>query len=233
MNQLLTVFNGSSIFFKIELCGAYDLLRIKQGDEHLTAFRTNYGSYEYLVMQFGLTNDPASFRNHVNDIFHDLLDIYVVAYLDDIMVFSKSQEEHVTHVSTVRSRVRANNLFSKVSKCLFHVSSVEYQGYIVSAEVFKMDQAKVQQILKWPPPKIFKALQSFLGFAKFYCCFIKNSSKKISSLTSFLKKYSFFTLNGEALSQFRQLKEALTTAPIPPYPPLWRSIHAIMPWVLY
>ncbi|MBW0478188.1 hypothetical protein O181_017903 [Austropuccinia psidii MF-1] len=130
------------------------------------------------------------------------------------MVFSKSEEEHVTHVSTVLSRLRANNLFAKASKCLFHVSSVEYLGYVVSSEGLKMDQAKVQQILNWPPPRNLKALQSFLGFANFYCRFIKNYSKKISSLTSFLKKDSRFPLNEEALRQFHQLKEAFTIAPI-------------------
>ncbi|MBW0573288.1 hypothetical protein O181_113003 [Austropuccinia psidii MF-1] len=147
MNQLLNVFNGSSIFSKIDLRGAYKLLIIKEGDEHLTAFRTKYGSYEYLVMPFGLTNDPASFQNLVNDIFQDLLDVYVVVYLDESMVFSKSEEEHVTHVSTVLSSLPANNLFAKASKCLFHVSSVEYLGYVVSSEGLKMDQAKVQKII--------------------------------------------------------------------------------------
>ncbi|MBW0522555.1 hypothetical protein O181_062270 [Austropuccinia psidii MF-1] len=113
MNRLLNAFNGASIFFKIELHGAYNLLRIKEADEHLTAFRTKYGSFEYLVMPFGLTNASASFQNPVNDIFQDLLDAHVVVYLDDIMVFSKSEEEHVSHVSTVPSRLRANNLFAK------------------------------------------------------------------------------------------------------------------------
>ncbi|MBW0577344.1 hypothetical protein O181_117059 [Austropuccinia psidii MF-1] len=214
MNQLLTVFNGSSIFSKIDLHGAYNLLRIKEGDEHLTCFRTKYGSYEYLVMPFGLTNAPASFQNLVNDIFYDLLDIYVVAYLDDIMVFSKSEEEHVTHVSTVLPRFRANNLFAKASKCLSHVSSVQYLGYVVSSKGLKMDQEKVQQILNWSAPRNLKGLQSFLGFANFYCRFIKHYSKKISSLTSFLKKYSHFTLNEEALRNFHQLKEAFTIYPI-------------------
>ncbi|MBW0472809.1 hypothetical protein O181_012524 [Austropuccinia psidii MF-1] len=164
VNKLLNVFNGSSIFSKIDLRGAYNLLRIKEGDEHLTAFRTKYGSYEYLVIPFGLTNAPASFQNLVNDIFQDLLDVYVVAYLDDIMVFSKSEGKDVTHVSTVLSRLRANSLFAKASKCLFHVSSVEYLVYVVSSEGLKMDQAKVQKILNWPPPRTLKALQSFLGF---------------------------------------------------------------------
>ncbi|MBW0579218.1 hypothetical protein O181_118933 [Austropuccinia psidii MF-1] len=198
MNHLLNVFNGSSIFSKIDLRGAYNLLRIKEGDEHLTCFRTKYGSYEYLVMPFALTNAPASFQNLVNDIFQDLLNVYVVVYLDDIMVFSKSEEEHVTHVSTVLSRLRANNLFSKASKFLFHVSSVVYLGYVVSSEGLKMDQGNVQQMLNWPPPRNLKALQSFLGFANFYSRFIKNYSK-ISSLTSFLKKDSCFPLNEEAL----------------------------------
>ncbi|MBW0493362.1 hypothetical protein O181_033077, partial [Austropuccinia psidii MF-1] len=123
-------------------------------------------------------------------------------------------EEHVTHVSTVLSRLRANNLFAKASKCLFHVSSVEYLGYVVSSEGLKMDQAKVHQILNWPPPRNLKALQSFLGFANFYRRCIKNYSKKISSLTSFLKKNSHLSLNEEALRKFYKLKEAFTISPI-------------------
>ncbi|MBW0561923.1 hypothetical protein O181_101638 [Austropuccinia psidii MF-1] len=125
MNQFLTVFNGSSIFSNIGLCGAYNLIQIKDDDEHLKAFRTKYGSYEYLVMPFGLTNAPASFQNLVNDIFSDLLDTYVVVYLDEIMVFSNSEEKNITHVSTVLSRLRANYLIAKASKFVFHVSSVE------------------------------------------------------------------------------------------------------------
>ncbi|MBW0487614.1 hypothetical protein O181_027329 [Austropuccinia psidii MF-1] len=165
MNQLLNVLNGSSIFSKIYLHGAYNLFRIKEGDENFTDLRTKYSSYEYLVMPFGLTNSPASFQNLVNDILQDLLDVYAVVFLDDIMVFSKSEEEHVTQVSTVLSRLRANKPFSKASKCIFHVSNAEYLGYVVSSEGLKMDQENVQQILNWPPPRNLKALQSFLGFA--------------------------------------------------------------------
>ncbi|MBW0589037.1 hypothetical protein O181_128752 [Austropuccinia psidii MF-1] len=115
------------------------------------------------------------------------------------MVFSKSEEEHVTHVSTVLSRLRANNFFTNNSKCLFHVSSVEYLGSVVSSEGLKMEKAKGQQILNWPPPRNLKALQLFLGFANFCHRFIKNYSKKISSLTSFLKKWFCFPLNEEVL----------------------------------
>ncbi|MBW0569456.1 hypothetical protein O181_109171 [Austropuccinia psidii MF-1] len=209
MNQFLTVFNSSIIFSKIDLHGAYNLLRIKEGDEHLTAFRTKYSSYA-----FGLTNAPASFQNLLNDIFADFLDIFVVAYLDDIMVFSSSEEEHVKHVSSVLQRLRDNNLFAKASKCVFHASSVEYLGYAVSSDGLKMDSSKLQHILNWPQPKNIKASQSFLGFANFYRCFIKNYPKTITSLTSLLKKDSPFIFNEEALSQFQILKEAFTTAPI-------------------
>ncbi|MBW0570469.1 hypothetical protein O181_110184 [Austropuccinia psidii MF-1] len=193
MNQLLTVFNGSSIFSKIDLRCAYNLLRIKEGDEHLTCFRTKYGSYEYLVMPFGLTNAPASFQNLVNDIFYYLLDVYDVVYLDYIMVFFKSEEEHVTHVSTVRSRLRANNLFAKASK--------PQDGPTESPENSQLATSKN-----------LKALQSFLGLANFYGRFIKNYSKKISSLTSFLKKDSCFPLNEESLRHCHQLKQAFTIA---------------------
>ncbi|MBW0572140.1 hypothetical protein O181_111855 [Austropuccinia psidii MF-1] len=130
------------------------------------------------------------------------------------MVFSKSKEEHFTHVSTVLSRLRANNLFAKASKFLFHVTSVEYLVNVVSSEGLKMDQEKIQQILSWPPPRNLKALQSFLGFANFYRHFIKNYSEKISSLTSFLKKDSRFPLNEESLRQFHKLKEAFTISQI-------------------
>ncbi|MBW0547530.1 hypothetical protein O181_087245, partial [Austropuccinia psidii MF-1] len=178
MNQLLTIFNGATIFPKIDLHGAYKLLRIKEGDEHLPFFRTKYGSYEYLVMPFGLNNAPSSFQNLVNDIFADLLDIFVVVYFDDIMVFSSSEEEHVKHMASVLQRMRDNNLFAKASKCVFHASSVEYLCYVVSSEGPKMDSSTVQQILNWPQPKNIKALQSFLGFANFIIVSLKIIPKK-------------------------------------------------------
>ncbi|MBW0574939.1 hypothetical protein O181_114654 [Austropuccinia psidii MF-1] len=214
MKNILTIFNSSTILSKIDLRGAYNLLRIKEGDEHLTSFRTKYGSYEYLVMLFGLTNAPASFQNIVNDIFADFLDIFVVVYLDDIMVFSTSEEEHVKHVASVLQILRDNNLFAKASKCKFHASIVEYLGYSVSSDGLKIDSSKVKQILNWPQPKNIKALQSFLGFSNFYQRFIKNYSKKITAITSLLKKDSPFIFNEEALSQFQILKEEFTTAPI-------------------
>ncbi|MBW0498614.1 hypothetical protein O181_038329 [Austropuccinia psidii MF-1] len=198
----------------IDLHGAYNLLKIKEGDENLAAFRTKYGSYEDLFMPFGLTNALASFQNLVNDMFADLLNNFFVIYLDDIIVFSSSEEEHVKHVASILQRLRDNRLFSKASKCVFHASRVEYLGYFVSSDGLKMDSAKVQHILNWPHPKNITALQSFLGFANFYCLFIKCYSKKMTAFTSLLKKEPPFIFNEEALTQFEILKDALTTAPI-------------------
>ncbi|MBW0490581.1 hypothetical protein O181_030296 [Austropuccinia psidii MF-1] len=198
MNKSLTVFNGSTIFSKIDLCGAYNLLRIQEGDQHLTAFRTKYGTYEYLVIPFGLTNAPASFQNIGSDIFVDFLDVFVVVYLGDSMFFSSSEEEHAKHLASVLQRLRDNSFFAKASKCIFHASSVEYLGYVVSSDGLKMDSPKVQQILHWPQPKNIKAVQSFIGFANFYCRLIRNYSKKITALTFLLKKDSPFIFNEEA-----------------------------------
>ncbi|MBW0517000.1 hypothetical protein O181_056715 [Austropuccinia psidii MF-1] len=111
MNQLLSVFNFSSIFSKIDLYDAYEILRIEEGDEDLTTFKNKYGIYEYLAMPFGLPNAPASFQNLSNDIFYDLLDFNFMLCLDDIMGFSKYEEENLTHVYTVLSRLGANSLF--------------------------------------------------------------------------------------------------------------------------
>ncbi|MBW0475908.1 hypothetical protein O181_015623 [Austropuccinia psidii MF-1] len=198
----------------INLCGAYNLLRIKEGGEHLNAFRTKYGSYEYLVMQLGLANAPASFQNFVNDIFSDFLDIFVIVYLDDIMVFSGSKEEHVKLVASVLQRLRDNNLFAKASKWVFHASSMEYLGYFDSSDGLKMDSSKDQRILNSPQTKNIKAFESFLGFAIFYHNFIKNYSKKIISLTSLFKIDSPFIFNNKALSQFQIINQDFNTAPM-------------------
>ncbi|MBW0500667.1 hypothetical protein O181_040382 [Austropuccinia psidii MF-1] len=165
-------------------------------------------------MPFVLTNAPATFQNIVNHIFADFLDIFALVYLDDIIVFASSEEQNVKHVASVLERLRDNHLFSKASNCVFHASSVEYLGYFASSYGLKMDSSKVQNILNWPQPKNIKALQSFLIFSNFYRCFIKNCSKKITALTSLLKKDSPYIFNEESLSKLKIIKEAFTTSPI-------------------
>ncbi|MBW0586612.1 hypothetical protein O181_126327 [Austropuccinia psidii MF-1] len=213
-NKFLTVFNGSSIFSKIDLPGAYNLRRIKEGDEHLACFGTKYCSYEYLVLPFGVTNAPSCFQNLFNDMFMIFLIFMLWFIWMTLWSFPNLRKEHFTHVSTVFARLRDNDLFAKASKCLFLVSSVEYSGYFISSEGLKTDQAKVQKIINWPPPRNLKALPSFLDFANFSYPLIKNYSKKIISLTSLLKQDSCFPLNEEALRKFHKLKEAFIIGPI-------------------
>ncbi|MBW0557115.1 hypothetical protein O181_096830 [Austropuccinia psidii MF-1] len=202
MNQLLTPFNSSTIFSKIDLCGAYNLLRIKAGDEKLTTFRTKYASYECLVMPFGLTNAPASFHNHVNDIFADFWDIFVLVYLDDIMVFSSSEEEHVRHVASLLQILRENNLFSKASKCVFHASSVEYLGYVVSSDGLKMDSSKAQQILRWPQP-----FNPFLALPSSIVVSLKITPKKSLLSLPFSKKPLLLSSMRKLLVSFKYSKK--------------------------
>ena len=172
MSHILSVFNGSKFFTKIDLRGAYNLVRIAEGHEELTAMRTRVGSYEYLVMPFGLCNAPSTFQHLVNDIFSNLVEVYLVVYLDDILVYSSNLPEHISHVREVLRRLRENNLYAKLSKCEFHTSSLQFLGFVITPEGITMDKDKCAKILDWPPPTSVKSLQAFLGFANFYRRFI-------------------------------------------------------------
>ena len=172
------------------------------------------GSYEYTVMPFGLCNTPLTFQNFVNDIFADLVEVFVVVYLDDILVYSKNFEDHVQHVREVLKRLRENSLYAKLSKCEFHNTSLHFLGVIVSTDGISMDPAKCQKVLDWPEPTSVKTLQGFLGFANFYQKFIKNYSKTIVNITSLLRKDVPFTFTKQASLEFEALKKAFTSAPI-------------------
>lgn len=132
MTTAFELLQGARVFAKLDLRNAYHLVRIREGDEWKTAFNTPVGHYEHLVMPFGLTNAPAVFQTLVNDVFRDMLNRYVLVYLDDILIFSRSMEEHIRHVKVVLPRLLENSLFVKAEKCEFHVSSVSFLGYIVA-----------------------------------------------------------------------------------------------------
>ncbi|KAF8760957.1 hypothetical protein RHS01_00083 [Rhizoctonia solani] len=131
----------------------YNNVRIREGDEWKTAFRTKYGLFKYLVMPFGLTNAPAAFQHFMNDLFRDLINVTVVIYLDDILIFSENPKEHPSHVREVLSRLLKNQLFCKLSKCHFHVTTVDYLGIVISPAGFSMDQKKIEAVTTWPTPK--------------------------------------------------------------------------------
>ena len=132
ISDLIDRLRFAKIFTKIDLRGAYNLVRIKPCDEWKTAFRCAFGHFEYTVMPFGLANAPAIFQSMMNQIFHDILDVFVIVYIDDLLIFSNSEDEHAEHVSEVLRRLREHQLYAKLSKCSFHVPAVEFLGFVFS-----------------------------------------------------------------------------------------------------
>ncbi len=175
---------------------------------------TPRGHFEYLVMPFGLSNSPAVFQALVNDVLRDMVDQFIYVYLDDILIFSSSLQEHVQHVRRVLQRLLENGLFVKAEKCDFHAQSVPFLGYIVSAEGIRMDPEKVKAVVEWPSPDSRKALQRFLGFANFYRRFIRNFSQLASPLTALTSPRTTFRWSDAAEAAFAKLKSRFVSAPI-------------------
>lgn len=204
----------AKIYTKLDLKGAYNLVRVKEGDEWKTAFRTRYGHFECLVMPFGLTNAPAVFQHFMNDVFRDLLDHTVLIYLDDILVFSDSEAQHVKDVTQVLQRLIQHGLYLAPAKCEFHVTKTEFLGFIVTPHGVSMASDKIDSILSWPTPTKVRDIQQFLGFANFYRRFIKGYSRVILPLTRLLKKNSTFTWDARAEEAFNNIKQAFQGADI-------------------
>ena len=214
INFLLEQLSGAKVFTKLDLRGAYHLLRIAAGDEWKTTFRCRYGSFEFLVMPFGLTNAPSAFQHLINDVLRQHLDTFVIAYLDDILVYSNNTADHERHVRLVLECLRRNNLYAKATKCAFFCDKTDFLGYIVGKDGLQMDPSKVQTILDWPVPSTVKATQSFLGFANFYRRFIRDYSKLVAPLTALTRKDTVFEWTSTCQSAFENLKIRFTSAPI-------------------
>ncbi|KAF8761550.1 hypothetical protein RHS01_01325 [Rhizoctonia solani] len=162
-DNLMAKLRHAKIFTKLDLRWGYNNVQIKEGNKWKTAFCTKYGLFEYLVMPFGLTNAPAAFQHFMNNLFRDLIDVTVVIYLDNILIFSEDPANHPNHVREVLSRLMKNQLFCKLSKCHFHVTTVDYLGIVISPAGFSMDQKKVEAVTSWPTPEMVKQVQAFLG----------------------------------------------------------------------
>uniref|UniRef100_A0A8C5M348 Gypsy retrotransposon integrase-like protein 1 n=1 Tax=Leptobrachium leishanense TaxID=445787 RepID=A0A8C5M348_9ANUR len=218
--ELLERLQTAKIFSKLDLRGAYNLVRIRKGDEWKTAFRTRYGHFEYKVMPYGLCNAPATFQHLVNDIFRDLLDRYVVVYLDDILIYSTSLEEHRAHMHEVLNRLRTHNLYVKLDKCVFETQKIPFLGFILSPGKVEMDPLKITAITSWPTPANKIEVQRFLGFANFYRKFIRDFSKQVQPLTALTKKNNEFTWTPETQTAFKRLQHLFISAPILELPDL-------------
>ena len=211
---------GAERFTKLDLRNAYHRIRIREGDEWKTAFRTRYGHFEYLVMPFGLTNAPATFQAYINESLRGLLDKTCQAYMDDIIVYSFPGESHEDRVREVLERLEKASLFVNLSKCEFSTEEVNFLGYRVGRAGVSIDPDRVRTIQEWNPPASFRDIQVFVGFCNFYRRFIYRFSAVVAPLTNLLKgmqkgrKKGPFDLTDAGLQAFRKLQQCFLQAPL-------------------
>jgi hypothetical protein len=191
IDDLFDQLQGSQVFSKIDLYSGYHQLKVQEKDVQKTAFRTRYGHYEFLVMPFGLTNAPAAFMDMMNRIFRELVDQCVVVFID-ILIYSKSREEHEEHLWTVKSVLRKHQLFVKFKKCEFWLDNVAFLGHIVTKEGIAVDPGKVEAVVNWVRPTNAHEVQSFLGLAGYYRRFVEGFSRLAAPLTRLTRKNEKF-----------------------------------------
>ncbi|RYO77870.1 hypothetical protein DL764_010172 [Monosporascus ibericus] len=218
IRETLDALCSARVYTKLDIVAAFNRLRIAPGDEWKTAFITRFGLFECLVANFGMTGAPSSFQHYINHTLFDLLDKYVTAYLDDILIYSKSKKEHKGHVREVLRRLADAGLTIDIRKCEFNVTKTRYLGLIISTDGIAMDPDKVKAIQQWEQPGSLRELQRFLGFANFYRRFIKGFSSIARPLTALMSKAKWTGLfPDDAKAAFRQLKNAFSTAPVLSY----------------
>jgi hypothetical protein len=203
---------GAKVFSKIDLRSSYHQIKIKPSDVPKTAFLIRNRLYEYLVMSFGLTNAPAYFMYLINSVFMPDLDKFVVVFIDDILIYSKTEEDHANHIRVVLQRLRDHRLYAKFSKCEFWLDSVKFLGHTISSKGISVDPTKVQEVMNWKPPTSVHQIRSFLGLAGYYHRFIPDFSKIAKPMTELLKKEVKFHWVDKCEEAFHTLRKLLTTA---------------------
>jgi hypothetical protein len=204
----------AKVFSKIDLRSGYHQIKIRASDIPKTAFSTKYGLYEFLVMSFGLTNAPAYFMYLMNSVFMPELDKFVVVFIDDILVYSMNEEEHVGHLHVVLQRLREHHLYAKLSKCDFWLKEIKFLGHTISHAGIAVDPDKVQEVMNWKPPTTVRQIRSFLGLAGYYRRFIPDFSRIVKPITELLKKEAKFVWGQKCEDAFHALRQHLTTAPM-------------------
>jgi hypothetical protein len=205
---------GAKVFSKIDLRFGYHQIKIRASDIPKTAFSTRYELYEFLVMSFGLTNAPEYFMYLMNSVFMPELDKFVVVFIDDILVYSKSEEERVGHLHVVLQRLREHHLYAKLSKCDFWLKKIKFLGHTISQAGIAIDPDKVQEVMNWKPPTTVRQIRSFLGLAGYYQRFIPDFSRIAKPITELLKKEAKFVWSQKCEDAFHALRQHLTTAPV-------------------
>ncbi|KAJ9555712.1 hypothetical protein OSB04_010326 [Centaurea solstitialis] len=214
IDDLFDQLQGATWFSKIDLRSGYHQLKVKEADVHKTAFRTRYGHYEFLVMPFGLTNAPTAFMDLMNRVCRPMLDRSVIVFIDDILIYSKTKEEHVTHLREVLEVLRRERLYAKFSKCAFWLQEVQFLGHLVNREGIKVDPAKIEAVMSWEVPKTPSEIRSFLGLAGYYRRFIQDFSRIAVPLTRLTKKSEPYVWGPDQQAAFETLRQRLCEAPV-------------------
>ncbi|WVZ80921.1 hypothetical protein U9M48_028355 [Paspalum notatum var. saurae] len=222
-DDLFDQLQGACVLSKIDLRSGYHQMKICPSDIPKTAFITRFGLYEYTVMSFGLTNAPAYFMNLMNKVFMEYLDKFVVVFIDDILIYSKTEEEHEEHLRLVLQKLRDHKLYAKLSKCEFWLDQVPFLGHIVSKGGIMVDPSKISSVMDWKVPEVVKEVRGFLGLAGYYRRFIESFSRIAKPMTSLLEKGVPFNWTKERQAAFDELKKRLTTAPVLTLPDLTKS----------
>jgi hypothetical protein len=204
----------AQVFSKIDLHFGYHQIKIRAEDIPKTAFTIGYGLFEYLVMSFGLMNALAHFMYLMNSVFMPELDKFVMVFINDIIIYSRSMEEHEEHLRIVLQRLREHQLYAKFSKCEFWIKKVPFLGHVVSPEGIAMNPSKVKEVLDWKPLTSVSEVRSFLGLAGYYRWFIPNFSKIAKPITKLTKKGNMYVWSDACDEAFKNLKKLLTTSPV-------------------
>ncbi|GJT05981.1 putative reverse transcriptase domain-containing protein [Tanacetum coccineum] len=214
IDDLFDQLQGSSIYSKIDLRSGYHQLRVREEDIPKTAFRTRYGHYEFQVMSFGLTNAPAVFMDLMNRVCKPYLDKFVIVFIDDILIYSKSKKEHEGHLRQILKLLKKEELYAKFSKCEFWIPRVQFLGHVIDCQGIHVDPAKIESIKDWASPKTPTEIRQFLGLAGYYRRFIEGFSKIAKTMTKLTQKGVKFDWGDKQEAAFQLLKQKLCSAPI-------------------
>ena len=213
LDDLLDQIGTARIFSKLDLKSGYHQIRIRQGDEWKTAFKTREGLFEWLVMSFGLSNAPSTFMRVMNQALRPFIGKFVVVYFDDILIFSLTMEDHMLHLREVLMVLRRDKLFATFKKCAFGLPEVQFLGYIISSNGLAVDPAKVDAIKSWPVPSTISEARSFHGLASFYRHFVPQFSAIMAPFTNCIRDGTFVWTTA-ATNAFSIIKDKLSSAPI-------------------
>ncbi|KAI3808712.1 hypothetical protein L1987_24670 [Smallanthus sonchifolius] len=214
IDDLFDQLQGASWFSKIDLRSGYHQLKVREEDVPKTAFHTRYGHYEFLVMSFGLTNAPAAFMDLMNRVCRPMLDRSVIVFIDDILVYSKSEGDHHCHLREVLEVLKQEKLYAKFSKCAFWHREVQFLGHVINPNGIMVDPAKIETVKEWNVPKTPTEIRSFLGLAGYYRRFIQDFSRIASPLTKLTRKELKYEWGPTQNNVFEELKTRLTQAPV-------------------